>query len=200
MTLEPESVLAFWFGDGLESAEALAERAGVWFAGDPSFDESIRERFESLPERALRGELDAWSRAPRSCLALVLVLDQFPRNLHRGTARSFACDPRAYGVALEALERGFDRELAPLEASFLYLPLEHAEDAEAQERCVSLFRELLERAPPELAPRFDAFLSYALRHQEVIRRFGRFPHRNAILDRPSTSEERAYLEAGGDTF
>jgi uncharacterized protein (DUF924 family) len=196
----PESVLGFWFGDDLDSPDVVAARCRLWFERDSPFDELIRARFDGLPSRALRGLLDSWQQEARSCLALVLVLDQFPRNLYRGTAQSFAYDPLAYRVSVAALERGFDPELAPLEATFLYLPLEHAEDGESQERCVSLFRNLLDRSPAELRPQFESFLSYAIRHQEVINRFGRFPHRNAVLGRPSTSEELSYLESGGDTF
>jgi len=200
MSVTPESVLEFWFGDDLDSCEATAARRLLWFGGDPSFDERIRDRFGGLPSRALRGGLDSWRQDARSSLALVLVLDQFPRNLYRGTAQGFAYDPSAKEVAVAALERRFDTQLAPLEATFLYLPLEHSEDIESQERCVSLFRNLLDRAPVNQRPQFELSLSYAIRHREVIRRFGRFPHRNAILGRPSTSEELSFLESGGDTF
>ncbi len=196
----PESVIDFWFGDDLDSPDAVAERCRLWFEGDPSFDELVRERFEDLPSQALQGQLDSWRLGVRSNLALVLVLDQFPRNLYRDSAQCFAYDPLAYEVAVAAIEHGFDNELAPLEATFLYLPLEHAEDVDAQARCVSLFRSLLHRAPVALRPQFESFLSYAIRHREVIGRFGRFPHRNAVLGRPSTGEERAYLESGGEAF
>jgi uncharacterized protein (DUF924 family) len=157
-------------------------------------------RFGELPERALAGELDAWNAQPRSALARVLVLDQFPRNLYRGTAQCFQYDPRACEVAVMALERGYDSELTPLEATFLYLPLEHAEDISTQDRCVSLFRRLLDRAAVGLRPQFENFLAFAIRHREVIDRFGRFPHRNAALGRPTTNNERSFLESGGDTF
>lgn len=200
MIATPESVLGFWFGDDLDSPEAAAARRLLWFGGDPSFDDRIRERFAGLPSRALRGGLDSWRQGARSSLALVLVLDQLPRNLYRGTAQAFAYDLLARQVAEAALESGFDTELAALEATFLYLPLEHSEDLESQERCVSLFRSLLERAPVDQRSQFELSLSYAVRHREVIRRFGRFPHRNAILGRPSTSDELSYLHSGGETF
>jgi uncharacterized protein (DUF924 family) len=200
MNVTPESVLGFWFGDDLDSPEAAAARRLLWFGGDPSFDERIRRRFDGLPSHALQGGLDSWRQGARSSLALVLVLDQFPRNLYRGTAEAFAYDPLAKEVAVGALESRFDTALAPLEATFLYLPLEHSEDIEAQERCVSLFQNLLDRAPVDHRSQFESFLSYAIRHREVIRRFGRFPHRNAVFGRPSTSEELSYLESGGDTF
>jgi uncharacterized protein (DUF924 family) len=196
----PEAVLEFWFADAGTGVEAVAERSQLWFTGGTSFDDSVREHFEDLPPRALAGELDAWQAEPRTSLALVIALDQFPRNLYRGSARAFAFDSRACEVAEAALERGFDQEIGPLEATFLYLPFEHAENAAAQERCVSIFRTLVQRAPAELRPQFESFVSYAIRHQQVIDRFGRFPHRNAILGRPSTREEQAFLDAGGDTF
>jgi uncharacterized protein (DUF924 family) len=196
----PGAVLEFWFGKDITSADELAARSQLWFVGGDSFDESVRERFEDLPQRALAGGLAGWRGHARTSLALVLVLDQFPRNLHRGEALAFAFDSLAYEVAVGAIEQGFDAELAPLEATFLYLPFEHAEDRGAQERCVSLFRALVARAPAELRSQFESYLSYALRHQEVIDRFGRFPHRNTTLGRESTPEEQVYLESGGDTF
>ena len=200
MIATPESVLGFWFGDSLDLPEAAAARRLLWFRENPSFDQSIRERFGDLPSRALRGELDTWRHAARSSLALVVVLDQFPRNLYRGTAQSYAYDHAAMAACVATLESRFDTELSPLEAMFLYLPLEHAEDMQSQERCVSLFRKLMDRAPVDQRPQFESFLSYAIRHREIINRFGRFPHRNAILGRASSSEELSYLEAGGETF
>lgn len=200
MSESPEPLLAFWFGDDLDAPERVDARVRVWFGGGRDFDARVRARFERLPERAARGELDAWREGARPALALVLALDQLPRNLHRGGARAFAFDPLAREAAEQALGRGFDAELHPVEASFLYLPLEHAEDPEAQERSVALFRALQERAPAALRPQIETFLGFAERHREVIRRFGRFPHRNLLLGRPSTAEELAYLRAGGETF
>jgi uncharacterized protein (DUF924 family) len=196
----PESVLEFWFGDDLESPDVIAARCSLWFEGDASFDERIRERFDGLAASAREGQLDSWRQQARSSLALVLALDQFPRNLYRGNVESFAYDSLAREACAEALEREFDSELAPMEAFFLYVPLEHAEDMDSQARCVSLIRGLCERASADLRPRFESFLSYAIRHRDVIERFGRFPHRNAILGRASTRDELAYLESGGETF
>lgn len=200
MTDTVEMILDFWFADAVASAEALNRRAKLWFRPTEAFDREIQRNFGALPERALRGELDAWLEEARSALALILVLDQFPRNLFRSTAQAFSFDGKACTAALAALEAGFDRELDPLEASFLYLPLEHAEDLPLQNRAVELFERLAGRALPQLRPRFEAFAAYARRHREVIRRFGRFPHRNTTLGRPSTAEELSYLESGGDTF
>lgn len=200
MSESPEEIVGFWFGDALDSAEAAGARVALWFSRDDDFDSEIRRRFGDLPERARRGELDAWRDAPASALALVIVLDQIPRNLHRGSALAFACDERAREVAREALDRGFDDRLHPLHAAFFYLPLEHSEDLADQDRCVERNERLARRAPPELRPHFDGFCHYARRHRELVRRFGRFPHRNAALGREPTPEETAYLESGGETF
>jgi uncharacterized protein (DUF924 family) len=195
-----EEILNFWFGDSLDSLDAIAARKVSWFVQSDAFDRTIATRFGSLPERALRGEFDGWSREPRPALALVLVLDQFPRNLYRGDPRSFESDSKACEIALLAIEAGFDQKLHPLEASFLYLPLEHSEDLLLQDRSVELFEQLVSRAPVDLRAMSEEFFAYAVRHREVIRQFARFPHRNAVLGRCSTREEVAYLESGGETF
>lgn len=200
VTTSSSEVLKVWFGEDLETPQSIAERSRLWFAPDPTFDGLIRQRFEMLPDRALRGELTGWTEAAQPTLALVIVLDQFPRNLYRDSARSFAYDSAALSVLREALSRDLDGELHPLEAAFLYLPLEHAEDRASQAQCVSLFRKLVERAPAQLSDRFEAFVEYAERHRAVIEQFGRFPHRNSALGRRSTPEELRYLESGGETF
>jgi uncharacterized protein (DUF924 family) len=199
-TTKPNEILEFWFGDALASPEQVGPRSELWFRQNHEFDRQIQQRFGSLPERAARGELDEWRGEAFSALALVLVLDQFPRNLYRRSARAFEFDPLAREIALESIAGGFDEALHPLQALFLYLPLEHAEDLDLQERSVQLFGQLATRAPAALRPRFEQFTSYARRHRDVIHRFGRFPHRNELLDRQPTSEEVAYLESGGDTF
>lgn len=193
-------VLGCWFGDVPGASQSMDERVRKWFAPDSGFDEQLAERFGSLPDRVARGEFAAWRTQPRSALASVLVLDQFPRNLFRGQPRAFAYDPLALKACRDALDKGFDLRLEPIEAVFMYMPLEHAEDPESQERCVSLFESLSGRAPLEMKEHFSRFTDYARRHQEVIRRFGRFPHRNEVLGRESTPEESAYLASGGDTF
>jgi len=199
-TASPDEVLDFWFADALDSAEAAERRVPVWFGSDEAFDREIRTRFSALPDLAHAGGLDGWRGEPRSALALVIVLDQFPRNLHRGSGHSFLCDDRALEVAREAIAAGLDAELHPLEAVFLYLPYEHAESLPHQERCVELYERLAARAPAGLETQFEGFCEYARRHREVIRRFGRFPHRNAVLGREPTPDETTYLSGGGDTF
>jgi len=199
MTLA-DSVLQFWFGDDLESPHAVAKLSQQWFASDPTFDGVIRERFGSLPDRVLNGDFSDWRMAARPTLALLLVLDQFTRNLFRGSAESVAYDAAAVEISLEALALGFDGELHPLEAVFLYLPFEHAEDMVLQGKSVALFRKLAERAPRPLADQFSSFLEFAEQHQVVIEQFGRFPHRNAVLGRQSTAEEVEFLRSDGKTF
>jgi uncharacterized protein (DUF924 family) len=190
-------VRAFWFGPAAEAGGPLAFRP-EWFRKDAAFDESIRARFGPWVERALAvpaAAPPAWGAAPADVLAEILLLDQFPRNLYRGQARAFAGDPRALALALGLLERGDDRRLQPLERLFAYLPLEHAEVGALQDRSVALFT--------ALAAAHDGFaevLDFAERHRDVIRRYGRFPHRNAALGRPSTPEELAYLATPGSGF
>lgn len=196
----PDEILDFWFGPRPLTASGIDARFDSWFSADPDFDSAIRSRFGSLPELARAGSLDGWLDDPRSTVALVIVLDQFPRNLYREDRRAFGFDDRALEVALAWIEAGRDREVAPIEAVFGYLPLEHAEDPGQQERCVALYTALAARVPPADRERFEGFVGYADRHRVLIDRFGRFPHRNEVLGRRTTPEETAYLEAGGDTF
>ena len=187
--MTPEDVLDFWFGDD----PTLFREA--WFRTDPTFDAACRARFGTVLEAARTGALDSWAETPRGTLALVIVLDQLSRNIHRGTPDAFAADTRARALARAAVARGDDRRLGPLERSFLYLPFEHAEDLADQAMSVRLFETL--RGTYDTA---DRAIEYAERHREVIRRFGRFPHRNAILGRASTAEELAYLAEPGSGF
>jgi uncharacterized protein (DUF924 family) len=198
-----EEVLSFWF-DGADAADAspgaLARAVQRWFQSDPAFDAAIAQRFGPVVEAALAGAFDEWCEQPASWLALLIVLDQFPRNIRRGSADAFAGDARAQRIALSGLDTGFDRALAPLQRVFAYLPLEHAEDATLQARSVALFDALRGEVDAALRPTFDVFHDYAVRHREVIDRFGRFPHRNVALGRASTPDERAYLATPGAGF
>lgn len=198
--ISPEEVLRFWFLEAVDPTGSIDDWNQVWFGGGEGFDEVIRSRFAHLPDSARRGELDAWRAEARSALALVLVLDQFPRNIFRGSGRCFAYDGLALDVARASVERGDDRTIEPIEAAFVYMPFEHAEDIEAQRRCVTMFEQLVDRVPADQKAAFEEYLSYAIRHHDVIERFGRFPHRNEQLGRTMTAEERNYLDSGGDTF
>lgn len=195
-----EAILEFWFGGALDDPAALEARVPRWFSADPELDEEVRRRFSDLPDRALDRSLDGWREHPRAAVALILVLDQFPRNLWRGDARAYAFDARALEVALGWIEAGHDQRVPPALAAFGYMPLEHAEDIAAQDRCVERFDALAGRADDSVREVFDRFCEYARSHRRIVARFGRFPHRNALLGRMSTEEERAWLEAGGETF
>ncbi|MBE0625387.1 MAG: DUF924 domain-containing protein [Burkholderiales bacterium] len=185
-------VLDFWFGPA--GSPAYGRPRDAWFEKSAAFDEAIRARFLDLYLLAADTGMPAWQAAPDSLLALIVLLDQFPRNLFRGTSRAFATDARALAAARLAVARGYDRMLAPVQRWFVYLPFEHAEDLETQRQCLALFEDL--RSDPDSAGTID----YARRHFEIIARFGRFPHRNAILGRVSTPEEVEFLRLPGSGF
>jgi len=181
-------ILQFWFG--ADSLTEPLERRKVWFQPPAEFDAEIRTRFLDVHERAAAGEFDGWTTDAEGCLALAILLDQFPRNLFRGTARAFATDDKARGVAVHALEKEFDTALPPVARLFLYLPFEHSESLTDQNRSVSLFAELGDKE----------WLDYAVRHREIVAQFDRFPHRNEALGRPSTPQETAFLTQPGSSF
>ena len=172
----PDSVLAFWRDAGYDR----------WFTRDDAFDAEVREKFLPTYEAAVAGKLGDWEATADGALALCIVLDQFARNMFRGDARTYAADPLARAAANRALKRGDELDVPAAERGFFFLPFMHSEDMADQDRCVALYREA-----------GDDNLKYALRHAEIIRRFGRFPHRNAALGRATTPEEQAYLDAGG---
>jgi uncharacterized protein (DUF924 family) len=173
----PQAVLAFWRDAGPDK----------WFKKNDAFDLDIRGRFLETYEAAAAGTLGAWEATSEGALALVIVLDQFPRNMFRGAARAFATDPLARAVADRALARGFDRAMTLADRQFFYLPFEHSEALADQERCCDLFR----------ATGDADLVKWAELHADIIRRFGRFPHRNAVLGRATTLEEQAFLDSGG---
>ena len=193
MDAQAQDVLDFWFlpPDNRDYGQARGE----WFRKDDAFDAHIRARFGTLIDAAIEGGLRAWEATPHGALARLIVLDQFTRNVYRGTPRAFAGDAQALALAVALTQAGQDRLLPPMLRAFAYLPFEHAEDLAMQARAVELFQ-LLSQAQPG----FDGMLDYAERHQEVIARFGRFPHRNAMLGRPSTPEEVEFLRQPGSSF
>jgi uncharacterized protein (DUF924 family) len=190
----PDEVLGFWFPPGFDADEAsLRAQIERWFAGGTDAD--IRDRFAEPTDAAARGGLAGWAATPRGLLALVLVLDQFSRSLYRDTPRAFAQDPHAQRLAREAIERGWHRDLAPWEATFLAVALGHSEDLALHELGIAAIGELTPRVPAAHARLWQHSLSQARAHRDVIRRFGRHPHRNAVLGRPSTPAEEAYLRS-----
>jgi len=192
--MTPQEVLDFWFGAPASASAGQPRRA--WFVKDEGFDATIRERFGPTIDAAIAGGLREWDDSgAQGVLARLLVLDQFTRNAYRNTPRSFAGDALALAAARQLVDSGAERALSPLQRAFVYMPFEHAEDAYMQERAVELFSMLAAEQPG-----FDEMLDYAHRHRGVIARFGRFPHRNAILGRASTPEEVAFLQQPGSRF
>jgi uncharacterized protein (DUF924 family) len=190
-----QAILDFWFGDPTDSTSDYGQQRQVWFKKDPGFDATIRQNFLIDYEKAARGELDFWRQQPRPCLALILLLDQVPRNIFRDSPQSFATDGQALDTARHALSQHFDQSLMPVERLFLYLPFEHSEDLADQNLSLRLFQVLYEQHPE-----FESALNYAIRHQDVIQRFGRFPHRNTVLHRTHTPEEAEFLQQPGSRF
>jgi uncharacterized protein (DUF924 family) len=200
--LEPRDVLNFWFGKDLTQPLAMAEN---WFRKDEGFDGEVKSRFGDHVARAARGDYGGWGAGAEAALALIILLDQFPRNIHRDSALSFSHDEAALGICLEGLEKGSDFLLAPIRRSFYYMPLMHSESIEHQHRSVEKFAALASAggkpAPTEpgmaleLARALENNHRFAVAHMELIERFGRFPHRNAVLNRRNTPEESTYLES-----
>lgn len=192
--LTADKVLNFWFGS-LDQPDCFPkEKAGRWFGGGEKVDCLIRDEFLPYFEAYDKGELEYWRASPHGCLALIVLLDQFSRNIYRDTPSAFAHDARALSLCQEGRESGFDLKLFPVERAFFYMPLMHAEDVELQEESVSCFKTLLDESPSALQEDLQVWYDEALRHQDLIVRFGRYPHRNMILGRPHTEEERMHLE------
>jgi uncharacterized protein (DUF924 family) len=191
MQATANDVLEFWFGaPGIAAGDG---RRAEWFRKDPAFDSAIRARFGAALDAARAGAV--FGDTPQEVLASIIVLDQFTRNIHRDTPLAFAGDAQARTLALAMTGRGDDAELPPVQRSFVYLPFEHAEDAALQDRSVRCFEALVLQAPE-----LHDMLDYAHKHRDVVRRFGRFPHRNAILGRASTAEELVFLAEPGSRF
>jgi uncharacterized protein (DUF924 family) len=200
---EALEVRRFWFGRLPLKPDGVQERLALWFGGpdeERRADELIRARFGPLVARAAAGELAAWADSPRRRLSLILLLDQFPRHVYRGTERAFATDREALALTVSGMQSAADAALTPVERIFFYMPLQHAEVSDAQEESVAAYRRLLNEAPPELKPMFASSLEAAELHRSILARFGRFPHRNRALGRTSTPEEIEYLAQSGRSF
>lgn len=200
MSLPSQDLLNWWFGEGATASEIADAKNDLWFGYKPEQDTEARERFGDLTERALAGELNGWAESPDGWLALVLLLDQLPRMIHRGTSKAFAGDEQALQLVREGMAHGGDVLLAPIQRVFIYLVLEHAENLSVQDQAVQQFEQLLGIADADEQKLFAGFLDFAERHRQVIARFGRFPHRNAILGRSSSEAEQAFLAEPGSRF
>lgn len=194
-----EEILAFWF-DGCGPWSAPAARMDLWFGKSDAVDDDLRRRFGADLEQAAAGAWDHWDEHPRGRMARILLFDQIPRNVFRGTPQAFAYDERALRLAREGVEKGHDRALPGIHRAFFYLPFEHAESMEAQSQAVALYQRLLDEAPPDAKELFTVYLDYAVAHLKIIERFGRFPHRNQILGRETTDEEAKFLLEPGSSF
>lgn len=194
-----QSLHQYWFG-GIADHASGQRQAKLWWSKDAALDAELTERFGSLVTAARLGQLERWNDSAQERLALILLTDQLPRNIFRGTPEAFASDPLARQLCLAGLERGDDKALKPIERVFFYLPLEHSELMPDQDHAVRLFTALFEAVPEPVMEQYRGFLMYALKHRHVIERFGRFPHRNALLGRQSTPEETAFLAEPGSSF
>ena len=192
----PTDILSFWLGDGLALGWPSQDMNRRWFLGGATLDNEIRSRFGQAVQSALQGELAPWEASLHSRLALVILLDQFSRNVFRGTARAFDGDAQAQQLTLNTLAQHEDPQLPWVGRVFLYLPLMHAEDLALQEKCVACFSQLLADAPAALKPKLQGNLDSAIEHQGIVARFGRFPYRNAVLGRTSSSKEKEFLRHG----
>ncbi|XGV98669.1 MAG: DUF924 family protein [Leptolyngbya sp. BL-A-14] len=190
---QQDDILRFWFTRS-PGEKGSGNMRKVWFLKNSAFDQDIHTRFRLVYEQAMTGAFDGWQETAEGCLALVLLFDQFPRNMFRGTPQAFATDDRALAIAQKALDRRFDQSLPVVQRWFLYMPFEHSENLEHQRRAVELFYPL--RNNPDARGTY----SYAIKHLAIIEQFGRFPHRNQILGRESTAAEREFLKQPGSSF
>lgn len=199
MDVAADDILEFWFGDGRRDLDALGDRGKLWWAGGPAIDRDIEARFGQTHASACADDLVSWRDTAHERLALIILFDQFSRNLGRGKPAAFDNDTRAQDLVLEGRALGFDRRLSPVERPFFYMPLCHAEDLAMQELAVRVFESMRQRdSDPRL--NYAGFAKHAHEHREVVARFGRFPHRNEILGRTSTEAELAYLADGAPTY
>ena len=200
MTAPWQPLLDWWFGTLESPGEIAAEKGRLWFGKRDSQDLEARERFGDWVEQALAGGLTDWAQRPEGWLALVLLLDQLPRMIYRDTPKSFSGDLRAQKLVAQGIAADFDRQLRPIQRVFIYLVFEHCENLAVQNEAVSRYIDLVAQQPEADRALFTDYLSYAEKHQQVIARFGRFPHRNAVLGRESTAEELAFLSGPGSRF
>ena len=193
-------VLEFWFGNGKTATEIAEQKTALWWSKNQRIDREITDRFGALSEVAASGKLNFWTESPRGLLALIICTDQFPRNMYRNTPQAFAQDPVALGYAKQCVSSGAVAQLKPIERVFAYLPYEHSEDLTEQQKSVTLYQTLAKSVAPNETKLFNGFLDFARKHHETIKRFGRFPHRNRILGRPSSNEELVFLEQPESSF
>jgi uncharacterized protein (DUF924 family) len=195
-----EAVLAFWFMEKELGAPQIDGRMDVWFGDDAEFDRQIVEKFDADVERASDGELDYWAHSSRGLLALILLLDQFRRNIYRNTADAFARDKAALKLCVEGAMENKDKDLSPIQCVFFFMPLQHAESRRVQKKSRQIFRRLTDAVSPTYRETFETICQFADLHADIIEQFGRFPHRNKLMNRDNTAEEDEYLSGDAPTF
>jgi uncharacterized protein (DUF924 family) len=195
-----ETLLQFWFGSNTDDKIVAKEQSKLWWSKNSQTDRQIQQRFEPYVAKASNRALDSWLATPAGCLALIILTDQFPRNIYRNTPQAFSFDALARSWCKEGIGKGFHNSLRPIERVFFYLPLEHSESLEDQDQSLALYEQLVADMDTEKRSIFDGFLKFAVRHRDIVKRFGRFPHRNRILGRESSSEELAFLQEKGSSF
>jgi uncharacterized protein (DUF924 family) len=200
MTMNSEELLSFWFGKKPQRVGDVKQRMATWFGANRDLDRDINLRFSDLASAAAAGELDEWAVQARTRLALILALDQLPRNIYRGDALAFAQDNKALALTLDGMSTGMDSGLTDLQRLFFYMPLQHSEDLQIQDAAVAAYEQLMLDAGKLTKSALTSALDYARQHRDLIQRFGRFPHRNALLGRESTPQEIQFLAEGGATF
>lgn len=195
MTINPraKAILNYWFGE-------TGANPQLWWGKNPHADHEITQQFQADYDKAIAGELDTWQENPKELLAVIILLDQFSRHIFRNTPKAFAADPIARQWTQAGIDRGYEQHYSIHEKSFLYLPFEHSESLADQEKCVALFQTLLDNAAPKDKEAAHQGLDFALGHERIIKRFGRFPHRNAILGRETTAEEAAFLQEPDSSY
>jgi uncharacterized protein (DUF924 family) len=195
-----ERVLSFWFKAHELSAPQIDGRMDIWFGEDPVFDHEIEKQFARDVEDASNGGIDYWAHQTRGRLALIILLDQFRRNIYRGTAEAFAKDKAALKLCVEGAMQKKERDLTPIQRVFFYMPLQHAESRKVQAKSVEIFQRLAKTVSPTYRETFETVAHFAELHHDIIQQFGRFPHRNKVLNRKNTPEEEEYLAGDGPTF
>lgn len=194
------SIREFWFGTSADDAAVAREKSALWWAKDAATDQLMRERFSDCITMAAGGVLDGWLRNAHGRLALILLCDQFPRNIYRDTPQAFAFDALARAWSKDGIREGIDKLLRPIERVFFYLPLEHSESLADQHQSVALFEALADSVAADSRKDFAGYVDFAKHHRAIIERFHRFPHRNALLGRTSSAEEMAFLQGPGSSF
>lgn len=195
-----DAVLAFWFKEHELSAPQIDRRMDIWFSEDPVFDHEIEKEFADEVAKASKGQLDHWTSKSHGRLALIILIDQFRRNIYRNTAKAFSKDQLALKLCVQGAMEKADRELTPIQKVFFYMPLQHAESRKVQAKSVELYRRLAETVSPTLRETFMTVAQFAELHKDIIDRFGRFPHRNKLLNRENTLEENEYLAGDAPDF